>query len=275
MIIDNLIDNEPPYPNIFLSDTIDQLVTLVISKELGHTKYLEYGVFLGGSIIQANYIAKSLGYRLNFTGIEDFSYLDWSNMKIMKEAFPNLLIPTNNNELKSFVEKIVSKSELSQNWLEERVSYPILDPGKINVEIKNKLSDLADDKFDLIHIDPDHSFRATVDAFEACLPYSHKLSIFLFDDFVSTHMDVVKAVESITKNYGLRYLVGSTNKVAICSNECKIIVQNRLTELRLNFENSYYKLGNTSTLNSGAILNLNRSIARRMKQFDTLNEFFS
>jgi hypothetical protein len=275
MIIDNLIDNEPPYPNIFLSDTIDQLVTLIISKELGHTKYLEYGVFLGGSIIQANYIAKSLGHRLDFTGIEDFSYLNWANMQMSKEAFPNLLIPTNKDELKSFVKKIVSKSELSQNWLEARAAYPMLDPGMINVEIKDTLSDCADEKFDLIHIDPDHSFQDTVDAFEICLPYSHKLSIFLFDDFVSTHMDVVKAVEYIIQKYKLRYLVGSTNKVAICSNECKIIVQDRLPELRLNFENSYYKLGNTSTVNSGAILNLNRSVARRMKQFDTLNEFFS
>lgn len=271
MNLNNIFDYKIPYPEIFLSEVSDQLVTLLLCKMLGYTKYLEYGVFLGGSIIQANYITRCLQHKMKFTGIENFDFLNWKTTTFYRDNIPNLKIPSSNIELENFIYRVIDKCEQPNN-LDDAIRLEILDPGFIDCKIFNDL-ETVEDKFDIIHIDPDHSFDATIKAFQTCFKYSHEGTIFLFDDYVSQHIDVISAVEAISKTYQLRYLVGTTNKVALCSNITKVKIMLSINDLKNLCAGSNYKIGVTNTKEKGSIITLNRSWARREKQLQSIVDF--
>ncbi|NDA62282.1 MAG: class I SAM-dependent methyltransferase [Chitinophagia bacterium] len=171
------------FPNVSKSFYKDHIISAILCKELNLCNWLEYGVFMGGSIFQVASMTNLLDHKLNFVGFDDFSDGDYqqeitcaSLTEYIRQHAPRTTVLTN-------------------------------------------LSDI-DLKFDIVHIDADHSYTGTMSAFENSLPHANIDAIWIFDDYYSEVIDVVEAVDDIL-DQGYVFLGGSISKCWITTDTMK------------------------------------------------------
>jgi hypothetical protein len=271
----NEIINLPrPYPHVSLSLFRDHVLTTAIAMANNKTRYLEYGVYLGGTFLQVNYIARCLGHTMTFTGIEDFSYLNWdSTNNATNTSSTHISIPQNPAELELFIHRVMQQ----EKFLHETIQNKILNPGQIDCRIYTTAAELAISNptatYDIIHLDGDHTYNGVTQSFNDTLQFSNNETMWVFDDYTSLYIDVVSAVHDIMRRHGLRVIVGTQSKLAVCRDSFKRKLIRNLDVIKNLFKDSDYSIDITDTTQLGSILTLNTNRSFRKSQFQQISVF--
>jgi hypothetical protein len=268
----NEIINIPrPYPNVSLSLFRDHIITTAIAVVHNKTRYLEYGVYLGGTFLQVNYIARCLGQTMKFDGIENFKFLNWDSIKRATNAETSM--PQNPAELELFIHSIMQQEKL----LNETIRDKILNPGQIDCKIYTTAAELtiADPgvTYDIIHLDGDHNYDGVVQSFNDTLQFSHDETMWVFDDYSSLYIDVVCAADDIKSKYGLSVVVGTQNKLVVCKESFKRKIIQNINAVKELFKDSDYDVDINSTKQLGTVLTLNTNRSIRKTQFQQISVF--
>lgn len=270
----NEIINIPrPYPHVSLSFIRDHVLTTAIAVANNKTRYLEYGVYLGGTFLQVNYIARCLGHTMKFDGIENFKFLEWDSTETAIASNGTVSMPRTPAELELFISTVMKQESLLTNPIRDNIS----NPGKLDCKIYNTASELTvrnpGATYDIIHLDGDHSYNGVIESFNDTLPFSHNDTMWVFDDYTSLYIDVVSAANDIMRKYGLRVIVGTQNKLVVCKDPFKRKLMQNIDAVKELFKDSDYGVDMTDTKQLGTILTLNTNRSIRKSQFQNISVF--
>jgi hypothetical protein len=261
-----------PYPHVSLSFIRDHVITTAIAIANNKTRYLEYGVYLGGSFLQVNYIVRCFGHNMTFTGIENFKFLDWDSTQRATDSNEKVSLPKNPAELESFIHSMIQ-----QEFLDKTIQDNIINPGHIDCKIYTTTAELnlatPNTTYDIIHLDGDHSYDSVMQSFNDTYQFSNAETMWVFDDYSSLYIDVVSATHDIMRSYGLRVLVGTQNKLVVCKDPFKRKLMQNLDAVKELFNNSDFGIDTTDTKQLGTILTLNTNRSVRKSQFQSVSVF--
>lgn len=193
MLAYDILMSERTYPIVGKSFYKDHIISAILCKELNLKNWLEYGVFMGGSIFQIQHMTSLLNHKMHFAGIDDMSDSDYKDSLSMEE-------------LEEFIKTYVPNVELSFS---------------VN---------FLDKQFDIVHIDAGHEYNEILQAFEHAKTVSSEDAIYIFDDYNSEFIDTVDAVNTIL-NQGYEFFGGSISKAWITSPKMKSYIIKNLDNI--------------------------------------------
>lgn len=183
MLAYDILMSERTYPIVGKSFYKDHIISAILCKELNLKNWLEYGVFMGGSIFQINHMTSLLDHKMHFAGIDNMSDSDYTDNISMQDL---------------------------ENFIQEHVP---------NIELSFK-TNFLDKKFDIVHIDAGHTYHEIIESFEDAKTVSTKDAIYVFDDYNSEFIDTIDAVNTVL-DQGYKFLGGSISKAWVTSESRK------------------------------------------------------